>query len=117
MEASGYQQPAQRPLPDGPIHPGSGRRIEWRRLFAPLGALGLLLLKLGAKAKALIFLLPKIKLFTTSASMLVSIAAYSVIWGWRFALGFVALLFVHEMGHVLELRRIGIKASAPMFIP
>jgi Zn-dependent protease len=49
--------------------------------------------------------------------MLVSIAAYSLIWGWKFAVGFVALLFVHEMGHVLQLRREGIKASAPMFIP
>jgi Zn-dependent protease len=49
--------------------------------------------------------------------MLVSIAAYSLFWGWRFALGFVVLLFVHEMGHVIQLRREGIPASAPMFIP
>jgi len=49
--------------------------------------------------------------------MLVSVAAYALIWGWRFAAGFVALLFVHEMGHVLQLRREGIKASAPLFIP
>ena len=118
MEASGYQQPAQQPIPEGPIHPGSGRRkIDWRRIYAPLGAIGLAILKLGAKLKALIFLLPKIKIFTTSASMLVSVAAYSLIWGWRFAVGFVLLIFVHEMGHVLQLRREGIKASAPMFIP
>ncbi len=38
-------------------------------------------------------------------------------WGWTFALGFVVLLFIHEMGHVIQLRREGIKASAPMFIP
>jgi Zn-dependent protease len=62
-------------------------------------------------------LLPKIKLLTTSGSMLVSVAAYALIWGWKFAAGFVALLFIHEMGHVLQLRREGIKASAPMFIP
>jgi Zn-dependent protease len=49
--------------------------------------------------------------------MLVSIAAYSLIWGWKFAVGLVALLFVHEMGHVIQLRREGIEASAPMFIP
>jgi Zn-dependent protease len=117
MEASGYNQPVERPLPDGPIHPGSGRGIDWRRLFAPLGALALLVVKFGAKLKALLFLLPKIKVFTTAGSMLVSIAAYSLLWGWKFAVGFVALLFVHEMGHVLQLRREGIKASAPMFIP
>jgi Zn-dependent protease len=117
MEASGYNQPVERRLPDGPIHPGSGRGIDWRRLFAPLGALALLVVKFGAKLKALLFLLPKIKVFTTAGSMLVSIAAYSLLWGWKFAVGFVALLFVHEMGHVLQLRREGIKASAPMFIP
>jgi Zn-dependent protease len=106
------------PLPsEGPIHPGSGRRIDWRKIFAPLGAIGLVLAKLGAKLKLLLVLLPKIKLFTTSATMLVSVGAYSLIWGWKFAVGFVLLLLVHEMGHVIQLRREGVKASAPMFIP
>jgi Zn-dependent protease len=107
----------ERPLPEGPIHPGSGRRQNWRRLFAPLGAAALFVAKFLAKLKALLFLLPKVKLLTTSGTMLVSIAAYSLIWGWKFAVGFVALIFVHEMGHVIQLRREGIKASAPMFIP
>jgi Zn-dependent protease len=106
------------PLHEPPIHPGSGRRrIDWRRIFAPIGAVLLAIAKLGAKAKALIILLPKIKLFTTAGTMLVSVGAYSLIWGWRFAAGFVVLLLVHEMGHVIQLRRQGVKASAPMFIP
>jgi Zn-dependent protease len=67
--------------------------------------------------KAALLLLPKAKLLTTSGSMLVSLAAYSLIWGWKFAAGFIVLLFVHEMGHVIQLRREGIPASAPMFIP
>ena len=46
-----------------------------------------------------------------------SVAAYSLFFGWAFAAGFVVLLFVHEMGHVIQLRREGIKASAPMFVP
>jgi Zn-dependent protease len=75
------------------------------------------LLVLLSKGKALLLLLPKLKLLTTSGSMLVSIAAYSLIWGWKFAAGFVLLLFVHEMGHVIQLRREGIPASAPLFIP
>ena len=75
------------------------------------------LLAILAKGKALLLLLPKVKLLTTSGSMLVSIAAYSLIWGWKFALGFVLLLLVHEMGHVIQLRREGIPASAPVFIP
>jgi Zn-dependent protease len=75
------------------------------------------LLAILAKGKALLLLLPKVKLLTTSGTMLVSIAAYSLIWGWKFAVGFVILLFVHEMGHVIQLRREGIPASAPVFIP
>jgi Zn-dependent protease len=49
--------------------------------------------------------------------MIVSIAAYALAFGWPFAVGFVLLLFLHEMGHVIQLRREGIPASAPMFIP
>jgi Zn-dependent protease len=88
-------------------------RTGFGRLLAPLGAAALLV----AKLKFVLLLLPKLKLLTTSGTMLVSIAAYSLIWGWRFAVGFVLLLLVHEMGHVIQLRREGIKASAPMFIP
>ncbi len=89
-------------------------RPWWRRSLSLLAVIGLLALKFG---KAALLLLPKAKVLTTSATMLVSIAAYSLIWGWKFALGFVLLLFVHEMGHVIQLRREGIEASAPMFIP
>jgi Zn-dependent protease len=93
------------------------RPPRWRRWLGPFVVVGAFLLKFGAKAKAALLLLPKLKLFTTSASMLVSIGAYALIWGWSFAVGFVLLLLIHEMGHVLQLRREGIKASAPMFIP
>ena len=72
---------------------------------------------LATKGKAILLLLPKLKIFTTSASMLVSIAAYAWIWGWAFAVGFVLLLLLHEIGHVIQLRREGVEASAPMFIP
>jgi Zn-dependent protease len=78
-----------------------------------LAALAVLL----GKFKAVLLLLPKLKILSTSGTMLVSVAAYALIWGWRFAFGFVALLFIHEMGHVIQLRREGIKASAPLFIP
>ena len=49
--------------------------------------------------------------------MLVSVAAYALIWGWKFAAGFVALLFLHEMGHYIQLRREGVKPSGMVFIP
>src|SRR3712207_2945601 len=97
--------------------PRDDRRPAWRRALGVLAALALLAFKFGAKLKGLLLLLPKLKLFTTSASMLVSVGAYALIWGWRFAVGFVLLLLVHELGHVIQLRREGIPASAPMFIP
>jgi Zn-dependent protease len=100
-----------------PIHPGSGRDGLLKRVGGALAAIGLAIAKLGAKAKLLLVALPKLKLFSTSASMLVSIAAYQLIFGWLFAVGFVLLLLLHELGHVFQLRREGIKASAPMFIP
>jgi Zn-dependent protease len=80
-------------------------------------AFGAGILALLAKFKAVIFLLPKLKLFASTGTILVSLAAYALLWGWPFAAGFIALLFVHEMGHVIALRREGLKASAPMFIP
>jgi Zn-dependent protease len=91
------------------------RRPPWWRRFGG-GLLGGLVV-IVAKLKAILLLLPKIKVLTTSGSMLVSVAAYSLIWGWKFAVGFVVLLFVHEMGHVIALRREGVEASAPLFIP
>jgi Zn-dependent protease len=93
------------------------RKPGWKRALALLIPLGLVLVKFGAKLKGVLLLVPKLKFLTTSASALVSVAAYALIWTWKFALGFVILLFIHEMGHVLQLRREGIKATAPMFIP
>jgi Zn-dependent protease len=84
-----------------------------RRLGPVLAAIAAFI----AKFKAIILLLPKVKLLTTLGTMLVSVAAYSFLFGWSFAAGFVILLLVHELGHVIELRRQGLKASAPMFTP
>jgi Zn-dependent protease len=93
-----------------PIKPRSGLRDLVRKLVAPFVGLGFLIVKFGG-------LLLKLKVLTTGASMLVSIAAYAWLWGLPFAIGFVLLIFVHELGHVLELRRQGVPASAPLFIP
>jgi Zn-dependent protease len=96
-----------------PIHPEPGWRSFLRKLWAPIAAFGLLLWKLKFVVAAVF----KLKLFTVAGSMLVSIAAYALLWGWAFAVGFVILLFVHELGHVLEARRQGLPVSAPVFIP
>ena len=96
-----------------PIHPEPAWRGLARKLAAPIIALALLIWKL----KFVVVAIFKFKLFTVAGSMLVSIGAYALLWGWKFALGFVALLFVHEMGHALEAKRQGLNVSAPVFIP
>src|ERR687895_470490 len=96
----------------GPIKPEPRFRIL-RMLAAPFIAFGLLFWKF----KFILAAIFKFKIFTTSASMLVSLAAYAWIWGWKFGVGFIALLFVHELGHYLEARRQGLDVGAPVFIP
>ena len=57
------------------------------------------------------------KLLTTGGTMLVSVVAYAFVFGWRYAAGFVGLIFVHEMGHYLAARQRGLAVGAPTFIP
>ncbi len=49
--------------------------------------------------------------------MLLSLIAYTAIWGWQYATGFLLLLFCHEMGHFLAARERGLNVGAPIFIP
>ena len=57
------------------------------------------------------------KLLTTTGTMLVSLVAYAWIYGWRYAAGFLALMFCHEMGHYIAARQRGLNVGAPTFIP
>ena len=108
--------PATEPPAPAPSRAGEEPSL-WKRIGGVIAAGAILLVNFAGKIKGLLLLLPKLKIFTTSATMLVSIGAYALIWGWKFAVGFVLLLLLHEMGHVFQLRREGIDASAPMFIP
>jgi Zn-dependent protease len=105
----------ERPEPPGyePIRPQGAVWSTIKRLAVPLVAVGLLL----AKFKTLLLLLLKVKFVGTAVTMLLSVGAYALLFPVWFAVGAVVLIWVHEMGHVLQLRREGIKASAPMFIP
>ena len=96
-----------------PIHPTSPLREMLRKLWAPIALVGVLLWKFKAGAAAIF----KLKLFTVVGSAFVSVAAYALIWGWQFGLGFVLLLFVHELGHVAVAKKQGLPVSAPVFIP
>ncbi len=88
-----------------------------KRLGSALAAAAALIAKFFSAIKGVLILLPKVKLLGTAGTALASIVVYSLFFGWPFAVGLVVLLFVHEMGHVIQLQREGIKASAPMFIP
>ena len=109
--------PAPAPSPPPPAAPPPYQeqgKTPLQRIFGPLVVAGAVALKFG---KAALLLLTKAKFLVTSGSMLVSVAAYALIWGWTFAAGFVALLFIHEMGHYIQLRREGVKPSGMLFIP
>ena len=91
------------------------------RWIAALGPIGLILWKSKAlafllltKGKLLLFGLTKI---STLFSMLATLGLYWTQWGFAFALGFVGSIYIHEIGHVDALRRCGIAATPPMFIP
>ena len=86
--------------------------LPWyRRWGAGAGAVAIILL---SKAKFLLLGLTKLK---TLISMFAFFGVYWTAFGWPLALGFVVGIYIHEMGHVAMLRRLGIDASAPMFIP
>src|SRR5438128_5832327 len=91
-----------------PIQPkGFDWRGLFRRIWAPVAAVGAFLAKFGVVLLKFKFLF----------SMFVSLAFYVWLGGWWFGVGLVGLLFVHEMGHVLEARRQGLPVSVPVFIP
>src|SRR5919204_1671562 len=100
--------------PQSPVREDKGLL---KRIGGGIVAFGLLLAKLGAKLKFLLILLPKMKILTTAGTMLVSVAAYAWLWGWQFGIGFALLLLVHELGHAIQLKREGVKAGWPVFIP
>ena len=62
-------------------------------------------------------LLLKSKVAITLLSMLLSVWVYQLAFGWRFSAGFVALIFIHEMGHYIAARQRGLNVGAPTFIP
>ena len=99
-----------------------GGRRSWRARVGKAGGSAAVVGGVALKVLGKAALIGKFGLFTllklkTFLSMLISIAAYAIFWGWKFAVGFVLLMFVHELGHVVALRLQGVKASAPMFLP
>jgi len=70
--------------------------------------------------KTIIFLLMagKIgKFIMTGGTMLLSVVTYAFVYGWRYAVGLVGLIFAHEMGHYLAAKQSNLEVGAPCFIP
>src|SRR2546427_9679897 len=90
-----------------------------KKALGPITVVGVVIAKFFAKLKFV--LLPLLKflpiLLKSGGTMLLMIWVCTQFWGWRFALGFVVLLFVHECGHLLVAKKFGLKVGAPVFIP
>ena len=84
-------------------HPARRRGGLIGRIFAPLLVVGGVLLKVAGSLKFL--------------GVFIAVGGYALIWGWRFGLGFVLLILVHELGHYVEARRQGLNPQLPVFIP
>jgi Zn-dependent protease len=99
------------------VAPPSGR-WKWLAALGPIGLLvwkfKFLLVAILSKGKLLVVGLTK---SSTLLSMFATVGVYWTQWGLWFAIGLVITIYIHEMGHVAALRRYGIRASAPMFIP
>src|SRR5205823_14540426 len=67
------------------------------------------------------FILPALQLLPlllkSGGTMLLMIWVYTMMWGWKFAVGFVMLLLIHECGHLIVAKKFGLKVGAPVFIP
>ncbi len=105
MDETQYRlPPSYEPVPPAPPW--------WKRFTGPIVAGLALVAKFFGSIKFFIF--PILK---TGGSMILMIGVYATQFGWKLALGFVLLIFVHELGHLIAAKWCGLKVSAPIFIP
>jgi Zn-dependent protease len=95
---------------DGRLKAADDQKARWTKRLGPFAPVALFLLK----AKSFLFLLFKLKFLI---SLFAFFGIYWALFGWQFALGFTACLFLHEMGHYVAVKRRGLKADLPMFLP
>ena len=95
---------------DARLEAEEAKRAKWTKRLGPFAPLFFFLLKL----KSAFFLLFKLKFFL---GLFAFFGIYWVLGGWRFALGFTISIMIHEMGHFVAVKRRGLKADLPMFIP
>ncbi|MEG6615450.1 site-2 protease family protein [Peptococcaceae bacterium 1198_IL3148] len=95
------------------------KKNGWLSKFGLLGALLAVTKfgKLAAIAKVLFAALKASKFAATFISMAATVVIYAQFYGWLLALGFIIAIFIHESGHVVASKKVGLDVSAPMFIP
>jgi Zn-dependent protease len=107
MDRAGVVSDPWSPSPDDrlkPVADPAPRRVGvLGRILTPLLVLGGVLLKVAGSLKFL--------------GVFFAVGGYALIWGWRFGLGFVLLILVHELGHYVEAKRQGLNPQLPVFIP
>jgi Zn-dependent protease len=94
----------------GRLQAEGDRTAKWKKRLGPLFPLFVA----AAKFKTAIFLIFKMKFLF---GFLGYFGLYWALFGWKFALGFTLSILVHELGHYVEIRRRGLKADLPMFMP
>src|SRR4051812_17836157 len=108
------------PAPSEPLPPEPETfSIRAKKALGPVAVVGVVVAKFFAKMK--FFILPALKflpiILKSGGTMLLMMWVYTQLWGWKFAVGFVILLLVHECGHLLVAKKFGLKVGAPVFIP
>ncbi|HEX7284868.1 MAG TPA: site-2 protease family protein [Candidatus Angelobacter sp.] len=88
----------------------SDMKRTWAKRLAPIAPLAAIL----AKGKTFLFAIFKLKFLFSFAAFL---SFYWAVWGMRFGVGFALLILIHEMGHFIEIKRHGLKADLPVFLP
>ncbi len=83
---------------------------KWAKRLGPVGPIAILL----AKGKTVLFALFKLKFLLSFAAF---IGLYWAMWGMKFGIGFAVLILLHEMGHFIDIKRRGLPADMPVFLP
>jgi Zn-dependent protease len=97
-------------LIDARLRAAAEKKAKWTRWLGPLAPAAMFL----SKIKTLLLVASKAKFFL---SFVLFLWVYWLFFGWRFGVGFALAILVHEMGHYVAARRLGLKVDLPVFIP
>src|ERR1700722_14256379 len=101
---STHPEPAEKPAP------AETTKSAWVKRLGPLAPIAIVL----AKSKGLLLALFKLKFLFSFFAFL---AIYWALYGFKFGVGFAVLILVHELGHYVDIRRRGLPADVPVFLP